>query len=117
MHRRERVKVVELEALDEGAVQYGRGGPAGRLAGADDRGVAAALEVEDGAGSHPRPGQLRSDQAAAQAVEQEVFGAFDDVMGDVVEGQAGDPRGQSSGRPIGVGGGVLVNRGHGHRRS
>ena len=111
------VKVVELEALNEGPVEHGRGRSAGGFAGADDRGVAAVLEVEDGVGGYPRPGQLRADQAAAQAVEEQVLGAFDNGLGDVVKCQAGDPRGQLSGRPVRVGGGVLVNSGRGHRRS
>ncbi len=117
MQGRDRVKIVELEALDEGAVQHGRGGSGGRLAGADDRGVAGVLEVEDGVGGYPRPGELCSDEAAAQAVQQEVLGAFDDGLGDVVERQAGDPGGQSSGRPVWIGGGVLVNGGRGHCQS
>ena len=117
VYRRDGVKVVELEALNEGPVEHSRGRSAGGFPGADDHGVAAVLELEDGVGGHPRPGQLRADQAAAQTVEEQVFGAFDDALGNVVKGQAGDPSGQSSGRPVRVGGGVLVNGGHGHRWS
>ena len=80
-------------------------GPLVDCSGADHHGVAPVLQVQNGAGGHPRPGQLRADKAAAQAVEEQVLGTFDNGLGDVVKCQAGDPRSQLSGRPVRVGGG------------
>src|SRR5882724_12960889 len=45
VQRRLRVVIVELEALDEGAVEEGRARRARRPSPADDRGIAAALEI------------------------------------------------------------------------
>ena len=63
--------------------------------------------LKDGAGGDARPGQLRADQGATNAVEQQMFGALDDVAGDVVECEVSDPGGQPSGRSVRIGGGLL----------
>ena len=112
MQRGQRMEVVELEALDERAVEHRGRGRAGDLAGADDDGVAGAFQAEDGVGGDARPRQLGPDQGATQAVQQQVLGALDDVVRDIVEREVGDPGGQPSGRPVRVGGGLLVHRGH-----
>ena len=106
------MEVVELEALDERAVEHCGRGCAGGVSGADDDGVALAFQPEDGVGGDARPRQLGPDQGATQAVEQQVFGSLDDWLRDVVEREIGDPGGQSSGRPGRIGGGLLLHRGH-----
>ena len=57
------------------------------------------------------------DQGAAQAVQQQMFGALDDSFRDVAEAEPSDPGGQPAGRPGRIGGGLVVNRGRGHRGS
>ena len=108
-----RMEVVEFEPLDERAVEHGRRGRAGDLAGADHEGVALAFQAEDRVGRDARPRQLGADQGAPQTVQQQVFGSLDDVVRDLVEREVGDPGGQPSGRPGRVGGGLRVHCGHG----
>ena len=116
VQRREGMEVVELEALDEGAVEHRGRGCAGGVAGADHDGVAAAFQVEDGVGGDARPGQLGADQGASQAVQQQVLGPLDDMRRDVVQVRSAT---QVASRPVGPSGSVAacVHGGHQFSRS
>jgi hypothetical protein len=85
VQRTERMKIVKLEALDERAVEQ-RGCGSGRSpAPADDRLVARALEPRDRFDGQCRPGQLRPDQCAADAIEQQIFRALAHGLRDIIE--------------------------------
>src|ERR1700722_11917591 len=106
------MEVVELEALDERAVEHRGRGCAGGLPGADDHGVAASLQPKDRVGGDSRPGQLGTDQGATQTVEEQIFRPFDHGVRDVVESEVGDPGRQTPGRARRICGGLLLYRGH-----
>ena len=81
-------------------------GPLVDCPGADHHDVALVLQIQDSAGGDPRPGQLRSDEGATNAVEQQVFGALDDVLRYVVA--ALGPATQVASLPVGPSGSVAA---------
>jgi hypothetical protein len=92
-----RVIVVELKALNEGAVEQGSGRCAGRATPADDRFTPVAFELEYGLDRDTRPWQLSTDERAANAIEEEILGSFEYGGRDVVGPKATDPGRQALG--------------------
>ena len=76
VQRPQRVIVVELEALDEAAVEQRGARRAGARAPADDGAIARAFELAHDAGRGARPGQLRAHDGTGDAVEREHAGAL-----------------------------------------
>src|SRR5215475_15619747 len=91
------MKVVELEALDESAVQQASDRAAGRASPADDRALATAFEARYGLDSDARPRQLGADQRAGDAVEDHVLGALLDIRGNSPQREVPQPTGQLTG--------------------
>jgi hypothetical protein len=81
VQRRAWVEVVQLEALDEGAVEQRGAGRAGGEVPADHRARALAFHRAHDLRRGARPGQLRADDGAGHAVEQQVLGALAHVGG------------------------------------
>ena len=84
MDGRGRVEIVELEALNEGAVEQGGGRCTGSAAPADDGFTPLTFELEHCLDRNTGPGQLSPDERAADTVEEEVFGSFQDGRRNVV---------------------------------
>jgi hypothetical protein len=105
VQRCERMKVVEFEALDEGAVEQRCRGCADRLAPADQTRVPTAFKRADEFHCLSRPGQLRADERATQPVERQVFATFERLFGDVVELHGSEPCCQFPCRTVRVRGG------------
>jgi hypothetical protein len=97
VQRRQRMKIVEFEALDERAVEQHRGGAARGGAGTDHHRIPGTFETEDGPRRDPRPRQLRTHQPARDAVQEQVLGPDADPLGNLVERQLLDPARQRNG--------------------
>src|SRR5580704_2909513 len=85
-HRRavqgaQRMEVVELEALDEGAVEQASHRSAGATTPADDRLVAGPFEARDGLDRRAGPRQARADERAGNTVQYAMLGAGLHVVG------------------------------------
>src|SRR5205085_12357628 len=98
-------EVVELEALDEGAVEQGRAGRAGFRSPADDGAITRTFELAHDADRGARPWQLRADDGAGDAVEREQAGTLARGARGIVQLEGGEPIAQLAGRAGGVGGG------------
>jgi len=114
VQRAERMKIVELEALDEGAVEQRRAGRTRIRAPADDGAIAGALEFAHDADCRARPRQLRADDGAGDAVERQQAGALASGARCVIELEAGEPVAQLAGRASGVSGGAGGRGSTGH---
>jgi hypothetical protein len=103
VQRSARMKVVKLETLNESAVQQRRYGPARGLAPPDDCLVAASLDAQDPLDRGARPRQLRPDQGAGDAIENERLGALPNVPRNIAQRQACQPVAQPTGRTLAIG--------------
>ena len=111
VQRRQRMVVIQLEALDEAGVHHGRRRGAGRPAvPADQYGITGVIERRYALHANAGPGQLRTDQGTADAVQDQVPGPVADGGGNVVERCLGDPGGKPAGRAGRVGGGTAGGR-------
>src|SRR5271156_2575688 len=99
--------VVEFEPLDETGVEHrGRRGAGRSAAPSDEQSVPGIVEFGDAFHSLAGDGQLRTDEGAGDAVEQQVLCALAHGRGDVVKRGFGEPGGKPSCGPIRVGGGL-----------
>jgi hypothetical protein len=107
MQRGQRVVVIQLEPLDEAGVHHGRRRGAGSPAApADQCGIPGVIERRDALHANAGPGQLRTYQGTADAVQHQVLGPVADGGGNVVERCVSDPGGKPAGRAGRVGGGT-----------
>ena len=110
MQRPKRMEIVELETLNEGAVEQRRGRARSRTAPADDRLVSSAFEARDGFDRQRRPRQFCADQRATDAIEQQIFRAFAHDVRHIVQRQLREPVAQHAGDAIWIAGGTAGAR-------
>jgi hypothetical protein len=100
MQRRDRVVVVELETLDERAVEDSRSRGARCATPADQRCRTNALETHDGRDCGAGPRQLRAHEGTSKTVEKKMTSTLADPDGNVIQCGGREPVGDSPGRPI-----------------
>ena len=109
--------VVELEALNEGAVEERRGRRRGLAVPADDAACTRTFKPGDDLHGFARPRQPRADNGAADTVEQEILRPLAHAFRHVIERQILQPGGKPPGLPVGVGRRAASHRRVDHRSS
>ena len=107
VQRGQRMVVVQLETLDEAGVEHRRRrGAGGAAAPADQRAGASVVQGRDRLHALAGDGQLRADQGAGHAVQDQVLGVLAHPRRDICQRGASQPGSQPAGGPRGVGRGV-----------
>jgi hypothetical protein len=97
------MEVIELEALNEGAIEQASHRRTGCLVPTDDRSIAFAFEAQDGFHGSLRPRQMRAHDGAADSVEEQILGPLLDPRRNGIELEALQPQRQLSGWTCSVG--------------
>ena len=107
VHWRKGMEIVELEALNESAVEEGCRKGIRPSPPADESRAALALEAKRRLHARARPGEPRADKGAGDAVEEEVLGPFTQALGNIGERLAREPAARIPVGPSGPVGGSM----------